>query len=70
MFGMDMGQSGGFPGYYGAPGTQGGWGGPWGGNMFGMDMGQSSGYRSYYGVPYPTPDSTASGSGTPTLGND
>ena len=57
MFGMDMGQSQGYPGGYGGYG--GGPGGfqPWGSNMFGMDMGQSTGggYPAYYGAPYRYP---------------
>jgi hypothetical protein len=60
MFGMDMGQSTGYPGYYGAgPGGPGYGGGytPWGSNMFGTNMGQTTG-RPYYGAPwggYPAP---------------
>lgn len=40
MFGIDFGQSTGYPGYGG---------GPWGMNMFGMDFGQSTGFGRYYG---------------------
>jgi hypothetical protein len=47
MFGLDFGQSTGYPGYPGSGN------GPWGLSMFGMDMGQSVGYGQYYGSPGP-----------------
>lgn len=47
LFGIDFGQSTGYPKYSGSGN------GPWGLSMFGLDFGQSAGYGNYYGGPRP-----------------